>query len=98
MTCQTAIPQKAERKPLTTEKAIYWFTTGLIFISMIYVIIIITDAARFSDGESSQLTLAFIECVLGLIVIHIPALISKLIGIKLPDVLCIGFYIFIICY
>ena len=47
--------------------------------------------------KSSDLTLALIHCIIGCAALFLPKLILKLLAIKLPDMLCVVCYIFIIC-
>jgi hypothetical protein len=47
--------------------------------------------------KSSSLTLALIECLLGMAALHIPAFIGKISHIEIPDALCIAFSIFVFC-
>ncbi|MCL2519177.1 MAG: hypothetical protein FWF15_11495 [Oscillospiraceae bacterium] len=70
-----------KKEPISFEKSAYWFTLGFILLSMLYLL--------FKGFDS----LSMIQCIFGVIAIHIP----KLIRVKLPDTLCIAFYLFIIC-
>lgn len=102
MTSQVAVMRKAEKKPVSIERSTYWLALGLTLLSMLYLIVVQMTGATWlsftdTNGESSQLTLALIECALGLAVIHIPNLAAKMLRVKLPDVLCTAFYFFIVC-
>ena len=47
--------------------------------------------------EMSEFTLAFIHCILGMIVLFIPRIILKVAGIKLPNMMCSYYYVFVFC-
>jgi len=102
MTSQVAVLKTPQKSPISIEKFIYLLVLGFTIISMLCLAIAHMTGATWryfcnADGDSSQLTLALIECVLGIVVIHAPKMVSKLLKIKMPDVLCIAFYLFILC-
>ena len=102
MTSQAAVLKTSPRQNISIEKFVYLIVLGFTIVSMLCLAIVhITDATwRYfsdADGGSSQLALALIECALGVIAIHVPSIISRLLKIKMPSALCIAFYLFLLC-
>ena len=83
------------KKPAAIRHIAYLFTLGFTGISMLYLLATHTPDA--SGGVSPQVALALMECVLGLAAVHLPAVVTRMFRITLPDALCVAFYAFIIC-
>lgn len=102
MTSQVAVMSQAIKKPISIERIVYWFAFGLTFLSMLYLIVAHIAGTTWllfpnANSASSQFTLSLMGCALGLIAIHLPAMVEKIFRIKLPDMLSVVFYFFIVC-
>ena len=95
-------------KKLTQEKQnklvkyIYWFVLLSFIIPIVFLVykIIITRHIDVSDADyrsRADYILMLVECVLGIVVIHVPAMLAKKFRFELPIPLYIMFMIFLYC-
>lgn len=90
------------RKTLTLERIVYRSTLLISCLSVFYLLsVFITGRIQPStaemDAATSELTLSLIQCLLGIAVLHLPMLVTKLTRVKLPNSLRSFFYIFVVC-
>lgn len=90
------------RNPITFERLTYKGATIISCFSVLYLLsVFATGISWFPlariDITSSDLILSLIQCLLGVVALKIPMLITKFSGIKMPDALCTFYYIFILC-
>ena len=91
-----------EEKNTTFEQAVFY---GCLVISMLtacYMLAMITTGNTWDifmkvNRPFTDFTLALIECVLGIIALHIPMMIKKKTDLKIPDMLSAFYYVFILC-
>ncbi len=83
-------------------KHIYWFVLLSFILPIVFLIykIIITRHADVSDADyrsRADYVLMLVECLLGIVVIHVPTLLAKKFRFELPIHLYIMYMIFLYC-
>lgn len=83
-------------------KLLYYFVLISFIIPVVYLIfrILITSNTSITDNPSrtrADYILMLVQCVLGVIVIHIPSLLSRKWKIKIPTALFIMYIVFLYC-
>ena len=91
-----------EKKPISLERLIYFGTLTLSDLSVFYLLSVFITGISWLPlvgitADSSELTLSLLQCLLGVAALHLPALLTKLTRIQMPDTLCAIFYLFILC-
>jgi len=72
------------------------FVIPIIYLS-VKIILISTDALSSPERPMSDYTLMLLECVLGVVVIHLPAFLEKKFEFSIPKTLYIMYLIFLYC-
>lgn len=90
------------KKTITLERLVFGISLVVSGLSIIYLLLVFILGDLWIpfieiNIDSSKLTLALIQCLIGSVALHMPMLVTKFTGIKFPDTLCTFFYIFIIC-
>ena len=93
------------KREITSNKALsmlYWFTLISFFIPITYVIlrIIFTENTKENIVEyraKAEYVLMLIQCILGLIVMHLPALIERKFKFDIPNILEFIYLAFLYC-
>ena len=80
------------RKPITLERFAYYCALGLSGLAIGYLLTVLPGG----DMRSSDFTLSMIQCVLGLVVLHVPMALKRWARIELPDALSAAYYAFIV--
>lgn len=80
------------RRRLTLERSTYY---SALISSGLAIVYLLTEL-RGREVGSSDLTLSMIQCVLGLVVLHVPMALKRWARIELPDVLSAAYYVFIV--
>jgi uncharacterized membrane protein YjdF len=91
-----------EKKQVSFERLIYFGTLTVSGMSVLYLLSVFITGNSWLPlagitADSSELTLSLLQCLLGVAALHLPALLTKLTRIQLPDALCAIFYLFILC-
>ena len=82
------------------ERGIFYLCLTILYLSVIYIVsMFIADicSAVAIDIKSNQLTLSFIQCIVGIVSLHIPLHIERVVKIRLPNNLRCCFYVFVLC-
>ena len=83
------------------EKAVYYFVLVSMLISIIYVIYRIIAAPSISnDGDvrtKSTYTLMLLQCIVGVVAIHIPDILEKHLKRDIPSFMVTMYIIFLYC-
>ena len=90
------------KKMPSMERIAYFGSMTICVFSIVYILSVFFTGRSWLpltgiSAELSELTLPFVQCVLGAAVLNVPGLLTKLTRIKLPNILCVLFYIFVIC-
>ena len=87
-----------QREPISVERVFFGLSLGISIISVVYLIkAYMYGSSWLPIDNAADMRLAVIHCVLGSIVLFVPKVISKVIGIKLPEMLCSFYYLFVLC-
>jgi len=88
--------------PSTAEKIVYQASIITAIFSVCYLLSVLMSGNSWLmiinlDISGTGMILSLIQCLLAIAALNVPMLITKFTRIKLPDTLCILFYMFIIC-
>jgi len=81
-----------QKKTFSSERLIFSISLATAVLSIAYLL-----AVLMKGGDSSDLTLSIIQCVLGAAALHVPQILKNKLRLKIPDALSICFYIFVLC-
>ncbi len=83
------------------EKVLYWLVLGTLVASVIFIVIRIIQAPTVSDDigvrTKSSYTLMLVQCILGVVVMHLPDMLEKQFKRDIPSPLVIIYLIFLYC-
>lgn len=81
------------------EKILYYFVLSTLVLSIIFIGIRIIYAPTYSDSEAirtkSSYSLMFVQCILGVIALHLPDIFMRRFSRKVPSLMVVMYIIFL---
>lgn len=90
------------KRPERLISVLYWFTLASFLLPIVYLIfqIVLNDRSNIyeeSYRSSADYVLMLVQCLLGVIVLHVPGFLTRRFKLAIPNVLYILYIIFLYC-